>query len=118
MGTYVMVINDSPFQSERAFNALRLAGVMHEKHPDIRLRLFFLSDGVFSVLPHQTKPEESPDIEGRLRTLIDHGVEVRACIICMKDRGLYGRPVIDGVEIGNLYDLADWVAEAEKVLTF
>jgi uncharacterized protein involved in oxidation of intracellular sulfur len=114
----LFIVNDSPFASEKALNALRLAGVMLDSRPDLKLRIFFMSDGVFSVIPHQIKPEEQPDIEGRIVALVEHGVEISACVVCMKDRGLFGRPVIEGVTIGNLYQLADWVAEADRVLTF
>lgn len=44
MSTILFVINDAPFGSERAYNALRLAGALTAKD-EARVRIFLLSGG-------------------------------------------------------------------------
>jgi uncharacterized protein involved in oxidation of intracellular sulfur len=50
--------------------------------------------------------------------LIASGAEVRVCVTCIESRGLRIEELIDGVVVGKMLDLAHWVEEASKVLTF
>ncbi|HHZ4655085.1 TPA: DsrE family protein, partial [Salmonella enterica] len=40
------------------------------------------------------------------------------CKTCADGRGITPLPLIDGVEIGTLVELAQWTLAADKVLTF
>ena len=40
------------------------------------------------------------------------------CKTCADGRGIADLPLIDGVEVGTLVDLAQWTLAADKVLTF
>ena len=53
-----------------------------------------------------------------LTDLIGTGIEIRVCITCIESRGLRIEDLIDGVAIGKMLDLAHWVEEVSKVLTF
>lgn len=44
--------------------------------------------------------------------------EVGMCGTCMDARGLRDEEMIDGARRGTLAQLADWTAEADKVLEF
>jgi uncharacterized protein involved in oxidation of intracellular sulfur len=44
--------------------------------------------------------------------------EVGLCGTCMDARGLRDEEMIDGARRGTLAQLADWTAEADKVLVF
>jgi len=50
--------------------------------------------------------------------LIGAGVEIRVCITCIESRGLRVEDLVDGAAIGKMLDLAHWVEEGSKVLTF
>ena len=53
-----------------------------------------------------------------LEQLIGHGVPVRLCKTCAGNRGLLDLPLISGVTIGTLAELADATLAADKVITF
>lgn len=59
---YVVIINDAPVDSERPYNALRLA-VKLVKQPGVRVRLFLLGDGVQCALAGQQADEDLARIE-------------------------------------------------------
>jgi uncharacterized protein involved in oxidation of intracellular sulfur len=44
--------------------------------------------------------------------------EVMLCGTCMDARGIREEELIDGAKRGTLAQLADWTAEADKVLVF
>ncbi|HHU9657033.1 TPA: DsrE/F sulfur relay family protein YchN, partial [Escherichia coli] len=53
-----------------------------------------------------------------LEILTAQNVPVKLCKICTDGRGISTLPLIDGVEIGTLVELAQWTLSADKVLTF
>jgi len=114
----LLVINESPYGSERAWNALRLATALQQEVPDTRIRIFLLSDGVYAALPEHHRPEGSYNIGQMLANLIANGAEVLACITCTDQRGLWASRLIEGVQPGSMVELAHWTAEADKVMVF
>ncbi len=114
----LLVINDAPYGSERAYNALRLAMALQREHPDVDLRLFLLGDAVACALPHQETPQGYYNLERMLGAVIQKGGQVKACESCAEARGMTGLSLIDGAEISTMSQLTQWVVEADKVLTF
>jgi uncharacterized protein involved in oxidation of intracellular sulfur len=53
-----------------------------------------------------------------LEILTAQDVTVKLCKTCTDGRGISELPLIDGVTIGTLVELAEWTLEADKVLTF
>lgn len=53
-----------------------------------------------------------------LEILTAQNVPVKLCKTCTDGRGISTLPLIDGVEIGTLVELAQWTLSADKVLTF
>ena len=53
-----------------------------------------------------------------LEILTAQDVPVKLCKTCTDGRGITGLPLIEGVEIGTLVELAEWTLTADKVLTF
>jgi len=43
---------------------------------------------------------------------------VKLCKTCTDGRGISALPLVEGVEIGTLVELAQWTLAADKVLTF
>ena len=117
MQKIVIVANGAAYGSESLFNSLRLAIALREKESDLALRLFLLSDAVTAGLKGQ-KPAEGYNIQQMLEILTAQGVPVKLCKTCTDGRGISALPLIDGVEIGTLVELAQWTLAADKVLTF
>lgn len=113
----VIVANGAAYGRESLFNSLRLAIALREQQSELDLRLFLMSDAVTAGLRGQ-KPAEGYNIQQMLEILTAQQVPVKLCKTCADGRGVSGLPLIDGVEIGTLVELARWTLLADKVLTF
>jgi uncharacterized protein involved in oxidation of intracellular sulfur len=80
--------------------------------------IFLMADSVTCALPGQVTPNGYYNIERMLKAVLAKGGHVKACGGCSEARGVNKLPLIDGVEISNMEQLAKWTVEADKVLTF
>jgi uncharacterized protein involved in oxidation of intracellular sulfur len=67
---FLFILNDAPYGSEKAYNALRLAMKLRQERDDAEMRIFLIGDGVSSALPHQSTPQGYYNIERMLRAVI------------------------------------------------
>ena len=70
--SYLIVINDGPYGSERPYNALRLA-LNLVKRPGVSVRVFLIGDGVNCALAGQKTPEGYYNAERMLKSLAARG---------------------------------------------
>ena len=119
MQTILIIINDAPYGTEKAYNALRMAMTLQKDHGDaVQVNVFLLADAVFCGLPAQRTPDGYYNIERMLRSVIAKGGKVKSCGGCSKARGIDEIPFTEGVELSNMKEFAQWTVEADKVLTF
>lgn len=52
----LIVINDAPYGTEKAYNALRLAIQLRNDHADTEVRVFLMADAANCALANQTTP--------------------------------------------------------------
>ena len=116
MTATLFVLNDAPYGNERAYNGLRLAGALAAQD-DQSVRLFLMADAVGCAKSGQKVPEGYYNVQLMLGKVARKG-EVGLCGTCMDARGLRDEEMIDGARRGTLAQLADWTAEADKVLVF
>ena len=116
MGSILFILNDAPYGNERAYNALRLAAALSAK-ADQRVRMFLLADAVTCAKSGKKVPEGYYNVQVMLGKVLRKG-EVMLCGTCMDARGIREEELIDGAKRGTLAQLADWTAEADKVLVF
>jgi uncharacterized protein involved in oxidation of intracellular sulfur len=76
--TVLFIINDAPYGTEKAYNALRLAMTLQKEHDDVDVRIFLLADAVTCALPRQFPPQGYYNIERMLKAVINKGGQVRA----------------------------------------
>ena len=114
----LLIINDAPYGTEKAYNALRLAMALQKEHADVEVRIFLMADAVTCALPNQTTPQGYYNIERMLKSVILKGGQVKACGTCADARGIKGLPLIEGAEISTMVQLTQWVVDSDKVLTF
>lgn len=114
----LLILHESPYGSERAWNALRLATALQQEVAEVHLRLFLLSDAVYGAVPEHHRPEGSYNVAQMLANLVANGAEVLACVTCIDQRGLWAVRLVEGVQLGSMVELAHWTAEADKVLVF
>lgn len=118
METVTIIINEAPYGKERAWNALRFAAAAASSAVKMNVNVFLLEDGVSVARRGQSPPKGYYNLEKMLQEIIDMNVKVRICGTCAKARGLSKDDLIPGVEIGTMINLANWVKESQKVLTF
>ena len=117
MQKIVIIANGAAYGSESLFNSLRLAIALCERERTPELRLFLMYDSVTAGLKGQ-KPAEGYNIQQMLEILTAQNVPVKLCKTCTDGRGITALPLVEGVEIGTLVELAEWTLSADKVLTF
>jgi len=118
MKKYLIVINDAPYGTEKAYNALRLAMMLQKENSDIEVNVFLMADAVFCALPNQKTPEGFYNIERMLKSVVGKGGMVKACGGCSQARGIDELAFVKGVVLSNMKEFSQWVVEAEKVITF
>lgn len=115
----LIIINDAPYGTEKAYNALRLAMMLQKEHADeVQVQVFLMADAVSCALPGQGTPQGYYNIERMLGSVIAKGGQVKACGTCSEARGIKNLKLIDGVEISTMSQLAQWTVEADRVITF
>ncbi len=112
----LFILNDAPYGNERAYNALRLAAALVGKE-DQQVRLFLIADAVACAKAGQKVPEGYYNVQLMLGKVIRKG-EVGLCGTCMDARGLTQAEMTEGAMRSTLAQLADWTAQADKVLVF
>jgi len=116
MGSTLFILNEAPYGSERAYNALRLAGAIAARDGE-QVRLFLLADAVACAKAGQKVPAGYYNVELMLAKVLRKG-EVALCGTCMDARGMTDDEAVDGARRSTLAQLADWTIEADKVLVF
>lgn len=57
MQEFLIIINDAPYGTEKAYNALRLAMKLKSEYKsEVQINIFLLADAVFCGLPNQKTP--------------------------------------------------------------
>lgn len=114
----LFIINDAPYGSEKAYNALRIANQLNKEHKEVEVRIFLMADGANCAIANQTTPNGYYNIERMMKLSLNKGAKVKICGSCAEARGLKNVQLIEGAEISNLAELTNWVADSDKVLTF
>ena len=114
----LFIINDAPYGTEKAFNALRMAMALQKGHPAVEILIFLLADAVTCALPNQSLPSGYYSIERMLKAVTQKGGQAKACGTCLDARGMKEIPLTGGVEASTMQQLAQWTLEADKVLIF
>jgi uncharacterized protein involved in oxidation of intracellular sulfur len=119
MQKILFIINDAPYGSEKAYNALRMVIALQKQHSDeVEIRIFLLADAVFCGLPGQNTPLGYYNIERMLKSVIQKGGKVKSCCGCSEARGIAKTPFMEGVELSNMIEFSKWLVDCDKVLTF
>jgi uncharacterized protein involved in oxidation of intracellular sulfur len=116
--TILIIINDAPYGTEKAYNALRIAMTLQKDHPKTNVHIFLLADAVGCAIPNQKTPNGYYNIERMLKNVVSNNGKVKACGGCSEARGISGIKFIEGVELSNMKEFTQWIVEADKVLTF
>lgn len=114
----LIIINDGPYGTEKAYNGLRLANQIGKDHPDVEVRIFLLADAATCAIANQTTPNGYYNISRMLRMTIAKNAKVKICGSCAEARGLKDIQLVEGAELSTMEELAKWMVDSDKVLTF
>jgi uncharacterized protein involved in oxidation of intracellular sulfur len=110
------IIGQAPYTAERPYTALRFVNTaLLDGHI---MKLFLIEDGIFAALKKQN-PTEYPNVKQWLEQGLETGnLEVKACGVCLKARGVEEADLVTGVKTSSMHDLVAWVAECDKSVFF
>lgn len=114
----LLIINDAPYGTEKAYNALRLAMTIQKGYEETEVKIFLLADGVFCALPNQKTPNGYYNIERMIKSVLHRGGEIKACGGCSEARGISELNFIEGVQLSNMKEFTKWTVECNKVISF
>lgn len=114
----LILINDAPYGTEKAYNAFRLAMAIQKDHAAVQVNVFLMADAVGCGIPNQNTPQGYYNIERMIKSVVLKGGRIKACGTCADARGIKNIQLIEGVEVSNMAELAKWSVEADKVFTF
>ncbi len=115
----LFIFNRQPYDNtDVTWNGLRLAGKLLDAKNDIRI--FLMNDSV-DMARNACKPPEGydQDLSQMLKDLITKGASVKVCGTCMSRCGIHkNQPYFDGANKATMSELAEWVIDSDKALTF
>ncbi len=114
----LIVINDAPYGTEKAYNALRLANQLGKDYNTLEVRIFLMADAASCAIANQKTPNGYYNIERMLKLALRKGAKVKICGSCADARGLKNTLLLEGTEISTMAALTKWVVSSDKVLMF
>lgn len=114
----LILINDAPYGTEKAYNGLRLAIQLGKDHPATEVRVFLMADAANCAIAGQNTPNGYYNVERMLKLVLSKGGKVKICGGCAEARGLKNVPLIDGAELSSMAEFTQWVVESDKVISF
>jgi uncharacterized protein involved in oxidation of intracellular sulfur len=118
MKAILIIINDAPYGTEKAYNALRIANQLNKDFPDKEVVIFLMADGVNCAIPNQNTPNGYYNIERMLKLSTNKGTRLLLCGSCLEARGLKEIALIEKAQISSMAELTNEIMNSDKVLTF
>jgi uncharacterized protein involved in oxidation of intracellular sulfur len=113
----LVILNDPPYGSERAYNGLRLAHALAKRERE-HVRIFLMADAVGCARAGQQTPNGYYNVERLLSSAARRGAEIGLCGTCMDARGIGEAEIVEGARRSSIEELADWTLSADRVVTF
>lgn len=115
----LIVFNREPYDNtDVTWNGLRLADTLRKNGQEVRI--FLMNDSVDMARDVCKAPKGyDQDLSQMLKDLIANGVPVKVCGTCMGRCGIYkNHPYFEGANKSTMGELAAWIVDSDKVLTF
>ena len=115
----LFIFNNEPYNgTDITWNGLRLAKNLFEKGDEVRI--FLMNDSVDLARDCNKKPDNyDNDLVAMLKEMYQNGVKLKVCGTCQARCGVYkNEPYFDPNIKSTMNDLAQWVQDSDKVLTF
>ena len=113
----LVVLNDPPYGTERAYNALRLTRALASQQ-DVDVRVFLVADAVGCAIANQKVPQGYYNLADMTQMIARRGGTIGVCGTCMDARAVLENQLVQGARRSSLDEWAEWVVWADKVITF
>lgn len=100
----LLIINDPPYGTERAYNGLRLANSL-KKRADEEVKVFLMGDAASCAKAGQALPQGYYSLERMLKSFRAKGGETGVCGTCMDARGITDQELVEGSHRSSLDEL-------------
>lgn len=117
MSSFLFILNDAPYGTERSYNGLRLARQLLKAGAG-EVKLFLIGDAVACAKAGQAVPQGYYNAGDMLAMVISAGCEVSVCGTCLDAGGLAPEELIAGAQRGSMELLANWTLWADKEISF
>ena len=114
---FLFIVNDPPYGTERAYNALRQANAIAGKE-NTEVRVFLIADAAACAKKNQKTPNGYYNLEKMLTVANRKGIDVAVCGSCMDARGMSEEELHESSHKSTMDELADWSIWAEKIITY
>lgn len=114
----LIVFNRNPYDgTDVTWNGLRLAEQL--LNVGLGVNIFLMNDSVDLARDTVTPPEGYFNLGKMLKDLIGKGVSVKVCGTCKARCGIHkGEPYFEGAQEAKMTELAQWVSDADKIISF
>jgi uncharacterized protein involved in oxidation of intracellular sulfur len=113
----ILILNDSPYGTERSYNGLRLANSLLDRGEEVRVTVFLLGDGVYCAKRGQDVPDGRPNV-GRMLERVAREGQLLACGTCMRSRGIEDGDLVERCRRSTIGELNALALDADKALVF
>jgi uncharacterized protein involved in oxidation of intracellular sulfur len=85
----------------------------------LEVNIFLMNDSVDLARDSAKPPEGYFDLGKMLKELIQKDVSVKVCGTCKARCGIHkGEPYFEGAKEAKMTELAEWIKQADKVISF
>lgn len=114
----LIIVNDAPYGSEKAYNAFRLAMQIQKDYEQASVSVFLMADAVNCVIPNQNTPSGYYNIERMLKSVINKKGKVMICTSCAEARGLKEIKLVEAANLSSMKELTQLIIESDRVISF
>lgn len=112
----LIVLSHAPFDGDTTWNALRLASTLQAQGAAVRV---FVMNDATDLVRQGAMPEGAEfDLQAMLRGLLPKGGRVKVCTTCVTRCGMHSGDVLPETAMATMGDLATWVVESDRIVTF
>jgi uncharacterized protein involved in oxidation of intracellular sulfur len=114
----LIVLNRNPYDgTDVTWNALRLGEKLLDRGAE--LRIFLMNDSIDLAKVGVMPPEGYFNLTEMLQGLIGKGVQVKVCGTCLVRCGIHKqKSLIEGAPEAKMPELAEWITESDRVISF
>ena len=116
--TILLLFNRNPYDgTDVTWNGLRLAEQLLRTGSEVNV--FLMNDSVDLARDVAKPPDGYFDLGEMLKGLIGKNVPVKVCGTCKVRCGIHkGEPYFEGAQEATMAELAQWIQETNKVVSF